>query len=48
MKLDYDKRLQDIEKAKLKVLEEQFYFDSQIKIKTEMNEAKEKNFEVFQ
>jgi len=48
MKLDYDKRLQDTEKLKLKVLEEQFYFDSQIKVKTEMNEAKEKCFDDFQ
>ena len=48
MKLDYDKRLQDTEKQKLKVLEDQFYYDSQIKVKTEMNEAKEKTFEDYQ
>lgn len=48
MKLDYDKKLSDTENAKLKVLEEQFFFDSQIKIKTELNESKEKFFTEFE
>ena len=44
MKRDYDKKQEELEKFKLKVLEEQFILDSQINIKSNMNDRKDNTF----